>query len=126
MTPLPLSWCYGTPGLVRAQQLAALALGDRARQVDLEHVLLRELLAAGPEPVAGPGLCHGEAGLLRTCERVADDAIDPQPFRHHIERLRAQLLTRRDPTPGLLNGQDGIDLGLSASSLPWDACLALI
>src|SRR5687767_3976253 len=26
------SWCYGTPGIARAQQLAGLALGDQARQ----------------------------------------------------------------------------------------------
>ncbi|MGH8910153.1 MAG: lanthionine synthetase LanC family protein [Egibacteraceae bacterium] len=33
------SWCYGTPGLTRAQQLAALALGDRQRQRQAENAL---------------------------------------------------------------------------------------
>lgn len=30
--PLRPSWCYGTPGLARAQQLAGIATGDAARQ----------------------------------------------------------------------------------------------
>jgi len=37
--PLRPSWCYGTPGLSRAQQLAAIASGDTARQHLAEHAL---------------------------------------------------------------------------------------
>lgn len=32
LRPLRPSWCYGTPGLARAQQLAGIATGDQARQ----------------------------------------------------------------------------------------------
>ncbi|MEU1275614.1 lanthionine synthetase LanC family protein [Streptomyces sp. NPDC005799] len=34
------SWCYGTPGIARAQQLAGLALGDSARQRQVEQALV--------------------------------------------------------------------------------------
>ncbi|WP_338785438.1 lanthionine synthetase LanC family protein [Streptomyces sp. DG1A-41] len=33
------SWCYGTPGIARAQQLAGLALGDCDRQRQAEQAL---------------------------------------------------------------------------------------
>ncbi|MGH3720520.1 MAG: thiopeptide-type bacteriocin biosynthesis protein [Pseudonocardiaceae bacterium] len=35
------SWCYGTPGLARAQQLAGHATGDHARQRLAEHALAK-------------------------------------------------------------------------------------
>ena len=63
----------GTPGLARAQQLAALALGDRARQQAAEDALARCL--ADPVQLArisDPALCHGWAGLLLTAKVVTD------------------------------------------------------
>lgn len=125
--PPPLSWCYGAPGLVRAQQLAALALQDRARQVTLEQTMVQQLQEETPGPAEDPCLCHGTAGLLKVCERIAADAIDPQPFHHHIESLGAQLLTsHRLATPGVLDGLDGVHLAAQDTPLPWDACLALV
>lgn len=39
LRPARPSWCYGTPGLARARQLAGLALRDLARQEAAEHAL---------------------------------------------------------------------------------------
>ncbi|MGH4022328.1 MAG: lanthionine synthetase LanC family protein, partial [Pseudonocardiaceae bacterium] len=71
------SWCYGTPGLTRAQQLAALALNDPRRQRQAEDALagcvtdehqLAQLIDAT--------LCHGWAGLVHAAWRAAADAAD--------------------------------------------------
>ncbi|WP_159054630.1 thiopeptide-type bacteriocin biosynthesis protein [Streptomyces dysideae] len=69
------SWCYGTAGLARAQQLAALALGDTSRQIDAENALVAAL--TDPEQLKATtdnGLCHGFAGLAHAAARTADDA----------------------------------------------------
>lgn len=127
-TATSFSWCYGTPGLVRAQQLAALALGDRDRCVDLEQTLLAQLRAvlAAP-PATDMTACHGTAGILRTCERIAADATDPRPFVEPVTALRERLGAPGGPlTPGLLDGQAGVLLTVAGSQVPWDACLALI
>ncbi|MGH3622096.1 MAG: lanthionine synthetase LanC family protein, partial [Sciscionella sp.] len=58
--PLQPSWCYGTPGIARAQQLAALATGDTRRRHTAETALLGCL--HDPNQLAriiDPGLCHG-------------------------------------------------------------------
>ncbi|MGH3996355.1 MAG: lanthionine synthetase C family protein, partial [Pseudonocardiaceae bacterium] len=39
-TPQRPSWCYGTPGLARAQQLAGLATGDTVRQRTAQTAML--------------------------------------------------------------------------------------
>ncbi|MEU1710122.1 lanthionine synthetase LanC family protein [Streptomyces sp. NPDC005706] len=75
------SWCYGTPGIVRAQQLAALALADEDRQRRAERALLscladRQQLAQ----LKDRSLCHGVGGLIRTVQRVAADAETPEPL----------------------------------------------
>ncbi|MFJ5608115.1 lanthionine synthetase C family protein [Streptomyces sp. NPDC093221] len=140
------SWCYGTAGLARAQQLAALALGDIDRQIEAETALV----AAHTDPAqlkatTDSGLCHGFAGLAHVAARTADDA-------HHTTevRLRATipaLLTavcpqETDPVetagalvkgvgPGFLDGAAGIALALQspAAGAPpvsdWDACLLI-
>lgn len=59
------SWCYGTPGLARAQQLAALALRLQAR---LEEHLHRR----GPPPA--DGLLEGTAGVRLVEHTVAGTA----------------------------------------------------
>lgn len=38
-----LSWCYGTPGVAQAQQLAGLALGDLERQRLAESAMVTGL-----------------------------------------------------------------------------------
>ncbi|MCZ4123542.1 lanthionine synthetase C family protein [Streptomyces sp. H39-S7] len=132
--PLRPSWCYGTPGLARAQQLAALALGDRVRQQAAEDALVRCL--ADPVQLArisGPALCHGWAGLLMTAWHAATDAATPD-IAAHIPQLLDTLLThaRHVPPgalPGLIEGSAGVALTLHTLATGthggWPACLLL-
>jgi hypothetical protein len=129
------SWCYGTPGLARAQQLAALALGDPRRQRHAELALAggvtdeRQLAR-----LTDASLCHGWAGLLQTAWRVAADAHNPGQFDlpqllHRTQRF----LHDHEPTAaeGLLDGVAGTRLAIhtvtvgSAPVSGWDACLLL-
>ncbi len=129
----------------RAQQLAALALGDRARQLAAENALADAL--ADPAQLAATtdiSLCHGFAGLAHIAARVAHDAHDALPETAH--RLRAlippllsavqpaaavALVEASDAGPGLLNGAAGVALAtLAAGSTDpprsaWDACLLI-
>ncbi|AUY50464.1 lanthionine synthetase C family protein [Streptomyces sp. CB01881] len=127
------SWCYGTPGLARAQQLAATALGDDRRKKAAEHALLRCITdPAQLAQIGEPGLCHGAAGLLHTVHRVAQDAARPDQFTAHLPALRA-LLHAQVPArqPGFLDGTAGTALALHATdrggapTTSWDACLLL-
>jgi hypothetical protein len=91
--PARPSWCYGVPGLARAQQLAGLALGDPQRQRLAEQALAG--CVADEEQLAQLGdasLCHGWAGLLQTTWRVAADAGDPASFA--VPRLLTLLTAR--------------------------------
>ncbi|MEU2601553.1 lanthionine synthetase C family protein [Streptomyces hirsutus] len=142
------SWCYGTVGLARAQQLAALALGDTGRQIDAENALVAAL--TDPDQLKATtdhGLCHGFAGLAHVAARTADDAHPST-----VGRLRAAIpvpLTAVHPPgadpeltattliqdakrgPGLLDGAAGTALALLAFSTAvsprtaWDACLLI-
>lgn len=132
--PLYPSWCYGTPGIARALQLAAESLDDAARRA----TALRALLGALTDPqqlaaVADPSLCHGAAGLLHTTWRIAHDTGD--------ERLLSQLpallqlvgdkLAESRNSMEFLEGRTGAALALltAATGAPpntgWDACLLL-
>ena len=128
------SWCYGTPGLARAQQLAALALNDPDRKRMAERALLYCL--ADPtqlDQLTSCGLCHGVGGLLRTVQRVAEDAETPTAFTDRLPELRDRFLALAPPDePGFLNGSVGATLAfqnIQEGTLPtsdWDACLLLI
>ncbi|MFE2179058.1 lanthionine synthetase C family protein [Streptomyces sp. NPDC059455] len=128
--PLRPSWCYGTPGLARAQQLAALALGDAERQRMAEHALLSCLAdSAQLAHIRDAGICHGAAGLLHTVHRVAQDAA-VAGFENHLSRLHALVLEQELPEDsGFLNGTAGRALALmtaesnGAVASGWDACL---
>ncbi len=129
------SWCYGTPGLARAQQLAGLALADRCRQ-RLAEEALAGCLADDHQlgQLTDVSLCHGWAGLLLTTWRVAADASDPEPFAasrllRHTERFLHQ---HGPPSPdGLLDGVAGVHLARHTATVGlaprsgWDACLLL-
>ncbi|MEU2428143.1 lanthionine synthetase C family protein [Streptomyces sp. NPDC007861] len=142
------SWCYGTAGLARAQQLAALALGDASRQIDAESALVAAL--TDPEQLKATtdnGLCHGFAGLAHTAARTADDAhpSTAEKLRAAIPALLAAvtppgtdpqltataLVHDEEGGPGLLDGAAGIALALLAPSTAapprsaWDACLLI-
>ncbi|MER6091280.1 lanthionine synthetase C family protein [Streptomyces bluensis] len=142
------SWCYGTAGIARVQQLAALALGDTSRQIEAENALVAAVTdTAQLKATTDNGLCHGFAGLVHVVARSADDA-DPST----AGRLRAAipaLLTAMcspvsNPTdaalamtqdkaggPGFLNGAAGIALALQAAATgepprsAWDTCLLI-
>ncbi|MCX2968613.1 MULTISPECIES: lanthionine synthetase C family protein [Streptomyces] len=127
--PLRPSWCYGTPGLARAQQLAALALGDTDRQRLAEHALLACL--SDPDQlgrIRDAGICHGAAGLLHTTHRVARDAT-ATGFDAHLPGLRTLLLKHPADDDGFLDGEAGRALALltaqthGATASGWDACL---
>jgi lantibiotic biosynthesis protein len=131
------SWCYGTPGQARAQQLAGLALGD------LERVRAAERALAGcvlNRQVAGlladASLCHGWAGVVQALWRAASDALDPGPLQAALRTARRGMedhLARMGPpaSGGLLEGTSGIllaqnDLPRTGGEPPsWDACLLM-
>lgn len=126
------SWCYGTPGQARAQQLAGLALGDLARQRMAERAL--QACLSNPSQlglITGSGLCHGAAGLLHVTRRVAGDA-PAGTFARQLPALRDLMWRLPRPSQGgLLEGTAGVDLvalagqAESMSAPGWDTCLLL-
>jgi len=130
------SWCYGTPGLARAQQIAAIALADPQRQRRAEHALAgcvtdeRQLAQ-----LRDASLCHGWAGLLQSTWRVAADGDGVLSARlpHLHARLDQHLRQHGAPThDGLLDGTTGIHLAQHTTTTThgppatrWDACLLL-
>ena len=131
------SWCYGTPGHARAQQLAGLALGDQERMRVAERALVGCVL---DQQVTGlltdASLCHGWAGVVQTLWRATNDALSPQPLRTALREARQGMedhLARAGPpaSAGFLEGRSGIQL--AQNDLPrkggeppaWDACLLL-
>ncbi|WP_262063449.1 lanthionine synthetase C family protein [Streptomyces sp. STR69] len=142
------SWCYGTAGLARAQQLAALALGDTGRQVDAENALVAAL--TDPDQLNATtdnGLCHGFAGFAHIAARAADDAHPSTVGRLRAAipvmlavvhppgtdpaRAAATLIQDEERGPGLLDGAAGVALAVLAPSTAtppqsaWDACLLI-
>jgi len=141
------SWCYGTAGLGRALQLAAIATGDSARKHRVETAVATTLADQATLTVTtDSSLCHGFAGLAHLASVIAADATPQaaQQLRAHIPRLlgRVQeagpaprtvaekLLTSAAAGPGFLDGAAGIALaGLAAIIHPpqsrWDTCLLI-
>ncbi len=131
------SWCYGTPGLARAQQLAALALDDPQRQRQAENTLVgcvtdEDQLAQ----LSDATLCHGWAGVVHTTWRVATAAGAASEFAVVLPRLQAgleQQLNRHGAPEngGLLEGEAGVQLVQHTiqtdepSMARWDTCLLL-
>lgn len=129
--PTRPSWCYGTPGLARAQQLAGQATGDGARQ----RLAAAALLACLTDPrqlglITDSGLCHGWAGLILTSLRTAADA----PNRELAERVDTLLPRLVDAPatgdPGFLEGAAGLALAMHAAAdhrtaTAWDTCLLI-
>ncbi|MER6072763.1 lanthionine synthetase C family protein [Streptomyces sp. NPDC001817] len=130
------SWCYGTPGIARAQQLAGLALGDRDRQRQAEQALAGCL--ADDQQLAqltDAFLCHGWAGLIRTVSRAAADAMDDE-LATYLPRLHARLNEHLDHSGlpegvGLMDGTAGIhlvrltDVVNTTLTAAWDRCTLL-
>ncbi|MFF1914315.1 lanthionine synthetase C family protein [Streptomyces sp. NPDC058239] len=132
--PARPSWCYGTPALARAQQLAALSIGDTTWQQAAEDALLRCL----DDPIqlariTDPALCHGWAGVLATAWHVAADAAAPT-LAHRLPGLLGALLDHAreippEALPGLVEGSAGIALTLhtiaTGQAGGWQTCLLL-
>jgi class I lanthipeptide synthase len=127
------SWCYGTPGISRAQQVAGLALGDVRRQRFAEGVLAWCFSdEAQLAQLSDVSVCHGWAGVLHTAWRVGEH---DERVRAHVPRLAdllAEHLLHHRPRPhGLLNGDAGVRLAQRAATTDttpttrWDACLLL-
>ncbi|MER7457313.1 lanthionine synthetase C family protein [Micromonospora sp. NPDC126480] len=120
------SWCYGTPGIARAQQLAALALHDTTRQ----HLAETAFTACVSDPaqirrLTDRSLCHGTAGLLATGRRITADALTPTPL-SPLARLHHRTAPAADEPTGLLDGTAGCGLATApTTSTEWDACLLL-
>ncbi|MDT5025270.1 MAG: lantibiotic biosynthesis protein [Micromonosporaceae bacterium] len=138
------SWCYGTAGLARAQQLAAIATGDAARQRMAEDALVRALIDPGQlAATVDLSLCHGYAGLAHIAGRAAADAITPDLAgclprllnavvpHDDIDGLAASLLRPPDGGIGLLEGAAGVALALHTAHTGtppvsgWDSCLLI-
>ncbi|WP_034088888.1 lanthionine synthetase C family protein [Streptacidiphilus albus] len=121
------SWCYGTPGLARAQQLAALAIDDTRLQSRAEAAMAgclhnEDQLAQ----ITDASLCHGWAGLLRATERISADSSSGT-LADLLPGLRARLDQHRRPAHrGFLEGETGVLLAQqTGSESNWDACLLL-
>ncbi|MDH6709206.1 hypothetical protein P3T27_005952 [Kitasatospora sp. MAA19] len=146
MPPQRPSWCYGTAGVTRAQQLAALAIDDPRLRHDAETALATALV--DPKALAATtdlSACHGYAGLAHIAHRAATDAsprdaarlrsaadllldtIHP-PHTDPDEQARRLLTTAG---PAFLEGAAGTALTLLAPAIGttpatrWDACLLI-
>lgn len=130
------SWCYGTPGIARAIQLAGLALADHHRQ----RFATAALAATVSEPhrltqISDASVCHGWAGLALSVWRMAADASDPHQLTDHLPHLLRRLdhHVRDNPTHdgGFLEGTGGVQLTQHTIRIGqppmsrWDACLLL-
>ncbi|ANY09806.1 hypothetical protein AFB00_04970 [Pseudonocardia sp. HH130630-07] len=127
------SWCYGTPGIARAQQLAGIALGDHARQDAAEDALTRAVNDPAQLDLLGDtSVCHGWAGVTATLWHAARDSQSPAvsaALATVVPRLTA--LAARDPGApvGLIDGGAGVALTLRTISTGrtngWSRCLLM-
>lgn len=125
------SWCYGTPGIARALQLAAIATKQPHRQAAAETALAASLTSTPLDQLAEPGICHGVAGLHATTYRASQDALTSD-IAAQLPALAQRL--RRVPSPGhtgFLTGGSGCLLAseTARTNAPprtrWDACLLI-
>jgi hypothetical protein len=136
------SWCYGTAGHARSQQLAALAVGDTARQQEAERALVLALTDSGQLALTTDrSLCHGYAGMAHIARAAAADAATPdlaacvptllREVGTDPETVAASLLQPEGGDIGLLEGGSGVALALhsvAAGTAPvsgWDAFLLI-
>ena len=125
------SWCYGTPGIARALQLAALARCDKQRQAEAEDALARCVTdPAQTALLTGPGLCHGWAGTTAATWHAARDSGDAA-LSAAAGALAGPLASSAggDHPHGLIDGYAGAALTLHDLSTQaagtWTRCLLL-
>jgi lantibiotic biosynthesis protein len=150
VTPDRPSWCYGSPGIARAIQLAGIAL-DRPAWRRTAVSALRAALARSWDTwgMIDAGLCHGWAGMLHMTRLVAadDGGEDLAPA---VDGLARRVVGCYDPEApfgfryaagagaavapdraGFLEGAAGIALALhayvrgDAPKTAWDSALLL-
>jgi len=131
------SWCYGTPGIARALQLAALACGRESSRTRAEALLAACLSDVTQLVRVTDGtICHGWAGVCLVAHRAASEAHADSPLRRTLPRLRAQFAAYLAHNPvaegaGLLTGADGVLLTIHTLfpshpvSSAWETCLLL-
>lgn len=140
------SWCYGTAGLGRALQLAAIATRDPGRRQHVETAVADTLTdQTALEVTTDASLCHGFAGLAHLAHVVAADATPLAARRlrtripsllHRIHNPRtdphtaARKLAASAAGPGLLDGAAGTALAalsttVAAPQSGWDTCLLI-
>jgi hypothetical protein len=136
------SWCYGTPGLARAQQLAAIATGDLAWQHAAETAIADALDDEHQvELLTDNSLCHGLAGAAHIARLAAADSWTPARLDGIADQVAAAADRRRPPSAdhaesagehsGFLDGTTGTTLALRAHLLRsapvtcWDTSLLI-
>ncbi|MGW2480779.1 lanthionine synthetase C family protein [Streptomyces sp. NPDC001571] len=150
LTEARTGWCYGTPGVARALQLAALALKEpewNRQAIDAVAAVCR----SGTAPAFGdPTLCHGLAGFATIVSLMAREPGGSE-LALYIPELAENLAALADPSrpflwaaaepggsgvvhrPGFLDGAAGAALALHSvttphaphGALPWQAALLL-
>ncbi|MFD3373718.1 MULTISPECIES: lanthionine synthetase C family protein [unclassified Streptomyces] len=129
------SWCYGTPGLARAQQLAGLALGDTGIQDQAERALAGCLVNEHRLALlTDASLCHGWAGLIQVARRAAQDERGGQ-LSELLPSVQAGAVANLErhgmpDGPGLMEGTAGPllirpDRNSATPDTSWDLCLLL-
>lgn len=124
------SWCYGAIGIARAQQLAAIAINDPARQRAAEEALAACLTYPQIDRISESGICHGLAGLYQTAFRAAADSDTPLVARR-LPALADRLADHSRNEDGFLTGGTGIALTretIRTGRPPhtrWDTCLLI-
>ncbi|MGI5254424.1 lanthionine synthetase C family protein [Actinacidiphila glaucinigra] len=144
-------WCYGTPGVARALQLAALALEEPEWNRQAVAAVAAVCDRPGGTPAFhDPTLCHGLAGLTTIVTLMAREPGGAE-LTARIPKLADALARAADPVhpfiwpaavpggpavvhrPGFLDGAAGSALALRFAtdpdaplgSLPWPAALLL-
>jgi lantibiotic biosynthesis protein len=132
--PLRPSWCYGTPGVARALQLAGHASGD-LRRADLAEQALTGCLTDSRQTayLTDASICHGWAGAVHTARRALSDTSSRDlavAVRSVGDGMRRYLRDRGLPDDdGFLEGAAGVALAGGTGGQPaaaetgWDACL---
>ncbi|OEV03774.1 lanthionine synthetase [Streptomyces nanshensis] len=127
--PARQSWCYGKPGIARAQQLAALALGEPARRQAAEDTLVHTLTdRAHLARITDATVCHGWAGILALARAVAADSPAPERFTAVIHDLKQRLAADLEllPKPGFMEGRAGAQLALDGTNTTgWTSALLI-
>lgn len=124
------SWCYGTPGVARALQMAGIALSDLDLQEAAEDALFDCVTDEWQLALLDDAsLCHGWAGVLHTTWRASQHA--PR-LKAALPRLLAGHVAASPPRgSGILTGTEGTTLAERATTIGmppkigWDALLLL-